>query len=412
MTRFKLLAAALLVSALSLPMAASADDAPGVFKIPGTESTIKIYGYVQLDATVDFSGRTIDIENNDWATALFAVPADGTANAKHNPQTYLTARTSRLGIQTNTPSSYGNIGVKLEGDFNAPNGFQSETFTNSVIFRLRHAYGTMGNALVGQTWSTFLDLGAAPDTVDFNGPGSLALVRNPMIRYTAPLAEGMTLALALENNRGAQFAANPTTADSRFQTIPDIHANFTVAGGWGHLSLRAVAQDYVRQVGTTGNESNKSLFSVSGAVSGSAKFGGDTLVGQFSGGNGIGRYLLNAAGAGDAGTHGFIDVVGTDLKAWTVMAYHLGYTHVWSGAFRSNLVWSQTFITDPKISGVAATNATQKDMSQLFVNSFWSTSKTTEIGVEYAYGQWNSFGPNAVKGTQNRINASFHYNFF
>jgi hypothetical protein len=51
-------------------------------------------------------------------------------------------------------------------------------------------------------------------------------------------------------------------------------------------------------------------------------------------------------------------------------------------------------------------------MSQLFVNSFWSTSKTTEIGVEYAYGQWNSFGPNAAKGTQNRVNASFHYNFF
>ncbi len=403
--------ASLLVAlGLALPLAAAAED-PGFFKVPGTDSTIKFYGYVQLDGTVDFSARTPDIENNDWATILTEVPADGTPAAKRSPQTYLTARTSRFGIMTNTPSALGNIGTRLEGDFNGPSYFQSETYTNSVLFRLRHAYGTVGGLLVGQTWSTFLDLGAAPDTVDFNGPGSLALVRNPMIRYTFTLSPAASLALALENNRGQQYGPSP-----RFQELPDIHANFTFNGPWGHVSVRGVAQDYVRQVQTApGVYDNKSKLSVSGAVSGSLKFGGDTLVAQFSGGNGIGRYLLNALGARDANTLGFANVdANNDIQLWTVMAYHVGFTHVWSPVVRSNLVWSQTFISDPKIDGAVATDATEKDLMQLFVNTFWGFAKNCELGVEYSYGQWTSFtnGTPEEKGKQNRLSFSFHYNFY
>jgi len=422
MTRANI-SAVLVALGLALPLAAAAED-PGYFKIPGTDTTIKFYGYVQLDGTVDFGGRPANIEDNDWATILPAVPADGTAPAKKKPQTYLTARTSRFGIQTNTPTSAGNIGVKLEGDFNGPNGFQSETYTNSVLFRLRQAYGTFGGLLVGQTWTTFLDFGAAPDTVDFNGPGSLALIRNPMIRYTFTFSPGATLALSVENNRGQQLAVSP-----RFQMIPDFQANFTYSGSWGHVSIRGVEQNYSRQVGATGSETNKTKSSLAGALSGSLKLGGDTLMAQFSGGPGIGRYLFNAMGAGDANTLGFVNVdANGDLQLWTVYAYHVAFTHVWSTAFRSNVVWSQTFVQDPEIVKVAgqpgepATNATQKDFMQLFVNSFYGFAKNCEFGVEYVYGQWKSFslppsptlpaGSPQLKGTQNRVNFSFHYNFF
>jgi DcaP outer membrane protein len=405
---------------LSLALAAPAigADEPGVFKVPGTDSTIKFYGYVQLDATLDFQARVNDIEDNDWATFLPGVPDKDSAIAKRkSPQLYMTGRTSRFGIQTNTPSSAGNIGVRLEGDFNGPNGFQSETFTNSVLFRLRHAYGTVGGLLVGQTWSTFLDLGAAPDTVDFNGPGSLALVRNPMIRYAFGLAPGANLTLGAENARGSQFGG------AKFQTIPDFHANFTYAGPWGHLSVRGVTQQYNV---FEGDISAKTAFSVAGALSGSFKVGGDTLVAQVSGGPGIGRYLLNASGAtinlpgadpaaigGNPGA--FRIEANGDLKLITVYAYHVGFTHVWSPALRSNLVWSQTFIQDPKPDGVEAGNDVEKTLSQAFVNTFWGFAKNCEFGIELAWGQWKSFSTAAspeLEGDQTRINASFHYNFF
>jgi len=399
MKSFKTALAALFLAAL--PLAAQAEDAPGVFKIPGTESTIKFYGYVQLDTTLDFSGRVGDIEDNDWASFLPAVPNDNSVRGnRYNPQWYLTARTSRFGIQTSTPSAMGNIGVRLEGDFNGPNQFQSETFTNSVLFRLRHAYGTVGNLLVGQTWTTFLDFGAAPDTVDFNGPGSLALVRNPMIRYTLPFGSGMSLALAAENRRGQQRGG-----ESYFQSLPDLHANFSWGGDAGTFSARAVTQRLTTAPAT--DVAPKSGQSIAFAVSGSYKLGKDTVMAQFAGGPGVGRYLLNAAGApfADSNTAG-------DVKFWTVYGAHAAYTHVWSPAFRSTVVGAYSWIVDPKIDGAIADNTQQKEYVQVFGNTFWSFAKNAEFGVEYAYGQWKTFGPDVQKGTQNRVNASFHYNFF
>jgi hypothetical protein len=91
--------------------------------------------------------------------------------------------------------------------------------------------------------------------------------------------------------------------------------------------------------------------------------------------------------------------------------------HTWNPEFRSNLVWAQTMVQDPKLElgtgdpGVAGTE-TIKTMNQAFVNTFWSFAKNAEFGVEYGWGQWKSFGSPALKGTMNRVNATFHYNFF
>ena len=45
----------LLAAVLTLALAAPAMGAeePGVFKVPGTDSTIKFYGYAQLDTVLD-----------------------------------------------------------------------------------------------------------------------------------------------------------------------------------------------------------------------------------------------------------------------------------------------------------------------------------------------------------------------
>src|SRR5512142_761041 len=133
---------------LALPAASAAED-PGTFKVPGTETTLKLYGFVQLYATYDISGRIGDIENYDWASIPAVQPLHDTPQAKETGQFYLTARTSRVGIQSSTPTPLGALETKLEADFNGPNAFQGQTFTNSVLFRLRHAYATMRGFLVG-----------------------------------------------------------------------------------------------------------------------------------------------------------------------------------------------------------------------------------------------------------------------
>jgi len=414
----KRIATLCLVVGMALPFAAGAEEKPGEFKIPGTDSTIKFYGYTQLDMTLDFGARVADIENNDWATILPAVPADGTNDEKNKkPQLYMTARTSRFGIQTSTPTALGPVGVKIEGDFNGPNGFQSETFTNSVVFRLRHAYGTVGGFLAGQTWTTFIDLAAYPDVVDFNGPGTIALVRNPMLRYTFDLGSGANLTLAAENARGAQYGG------AKFETLPDFHANLGFAGPWGTVSLRGVTQYYRVAQGAL---DPKNAFSVSGAASGSLKLGGDTFVWQFAGGPGIGRYMLNALGvtqnlaatdpAAIGGNPGgfLVNPANGDLELVTVLGAHVGYTHVWNSQFRSNLVGAGTWIIDPKIAGRPVDDTVEKELYQGFANTFWTFAKNAEFGLEFTYGVWKSFenGTPQLTGHEYRVNSSFHYNFF
>ena len=99
-----------------------------------------------------------------------------------------------------------------------------------------------------------------------------------------------------------------------------------------------------------------------------------------------------------------------DAKLWTVYGFHAAYTHIWTPEFRSTLCGAYTMIQDPKINGVAASNGTPKNGLQGFANLFWTTTKTTEFGIEYAYGQWKDIGGD--KGTQNRVNASMHYSFY
>ncbi len=391
--------------AFALPFAATAEDAPGVFKIPGTDSTIKFYGYVQLDTTFDIGSRDPNVEGDDWATVAALNPLNGSFDEKNKKgQLYLTARTSRFGIQTNTPVLGGAVGLKLEADFNGPNLEQGQTFTNSMVFRLRHAYGTVGGGwgtlLVGQTWTTFLDFGGAPDTVDFNGPGSLALVRNPMIRYTSPSMSGWTVVLAAENAPGTDGNDyNPSSVTTRaYQQIPDFHANVSTGGSWGSFSIRGVLIDYKRASATVGADSYSKV-GYGAAASGSVKVGADTLVAQLVGGGGVGRYLLNMIG------NPFVADSGTDLFMTDAIAYHAGYTHVWGPTLRSNLIGSQTFIKE----NPAATGG-NKRIDQAFVNSFWGFSKNCELGLEYVYGQRKQF--DGQLGIQHRVNATFHYNFF
>jgi hypothetical protein len=393
-----------LAAALSVP--AHADDpAPGTFTIPGTQTTMRLYGYVQLDGTYDVGSRTGLIEDNDWASIVPAQPLDGSAQAERDNQLYLTGRTTRIGFVTTTPTTLGNVGVKLEADFNGANKLQGESYTNSVLLRLRHLYGTVGGFLVGQSWTTFADLGSYADTVDFNGPGSVPLIRQAQLRYTANFGAA-TLAVAAEN------AANPV-AGGRISRMPDVMANFTVPTSWGHVSAGAVTMRYDNSVDAKQGYGAR--------VSGSLRLGNDTLVASAMGGEGIGRYLFNALGA-------FGGYAGDELKLWKAAGYHVGFTHVWMPKVRSNVVWSQTFMDRNGIDATVADwdlaegiqttgdaivnsdDVSNKRIDQAFVNTFYRFAKNAEVGVEYAYGLRTTFDEN--EGQENRVNFSFHYDFF
>lgn len=374
------------------PVDQSPADLPNSFRIPGSDTSIRFYGYAQMDGTYDVKGRNRDTDNYDWASYIAAQPLDNSSDGKRGHQLYMTARTSRFGLETSTPTDTGPLHVKIEGDFNSPNVYSGESLTNSMVFRLRHAYGTLGNVLAGQTWSNFSDLGSYGDSVDFNGSGDVTFVRQPQVRYTLPLGKATSLAMAIENPQSRDVG------NTNFDSTPDATFNLTTQGHWGHASVRAVAQQY--------RNDEHSKYSFGFGAGGSLKFGNDTLVAQVNGGSGIGRYMLNsfAQGAYDNGQ---------EIMFWDALGGHIGYTHVWSPKVRSNVILARTvFSGNDTLEALTDSSGNRYNhaINEAMINTFWSVAKNTEAGIEYAYGQRKTF--DGETGTQNRINATLRYNLF
>ncbi|WP_394828272.1 DcaP family trimeric outer membrane transporter [Pendulispora albinea] len=425
---------------------------PGTFKIPGTRTTLTLSGYAQLDITYDFRGRDPNVEGNDYAAHAANIPLNDSYESKEKRnQLYLTARTSRIGFSTNTPTDFADIGVKIEADFVAGNLLSGQTFTNSVLFRLRHAYGTLsgkyGTLLVGQSWSTFLDLPSVADTVDFNGPATVPLIRQPQVRYTIPLGGPFTAAIAAENAPGTDYngtvdaghsnGGRGSASNRRVQTIPDIIAVVGASGNWGSFSIAGVTMNYrnASREATAATPTNPAVPAADGynkqgwgaRASGALKLPwGDTLRGNVAGGNGIGRYLFNAGLAGQGAT-----ATDTSFVLWQALGYHVNYTRVWSPMFRSNVTWAQTYFKNNgqgpyEPSAASPDPGVNQRIDELFINTFITVNKQVEFGLEYIFGERRTFGLEQDAagqscgtgvgcqkvGTNHRIGASAHFNFF
>ena len=103
-------------------------------------------------------------------------------------ETNLHAKTSRFYFTTDTDTDAGRVSSRIELDFMlSRNG--DERISNSWNSRIRHAfikwdYSDSGSLLAGQTWSTFFNVGALPDLLDFVGPVGTIFDRQPMLRWT------------------------------------------------------------------------------------------------------------------------------------------------------------------------------------------------------------------------------------
>jgi hypothetical protein len=161
----------------------TAGDEDGTFKLFGSETSVGIYGYAHLDMYKDLEGR----QTGDRAADIGSQPVGALGGDTRKGKFNMTARQSRLGIKTVTPTEMGMLRTKIEADFvKSPDGSDANLDTNlllnNYVFRLRHAYGELdadwGKLLAGQTWSTFMNLDTMPETIDFNGHASSAFIRD------------------------------------------------------------------------------------------------------------------------------------------------------------------------------------------------------------------------------------------
>ncbi len=371
----------LVTAGLVLPLVANANEGSQL----QSENNIKFYGFVRIDGTHDLGVSNTD--KGDWASFLQTQPIEGTVESRKRGGSYLTARTSRLGLDGKLAG--GAVGFKLEADFNGTTAEGSQpgrTGTNGTGLRIRHAYVEIQNWLLGQTWSNYTDLAGLPETVQFNPSLTAAAPRQAQVRYTINLPTSH-ISFALEN--GGSYTSASSNSD--FDKSVDVTARWINSGNWGHISAQIASVGYSTMKDGVPNSARGYQAGLSGsAVVPNGKF----VYGAFTG-KGGGRYAWGSLLQGAVLTTSGISLFKSD-------GFHIGYTHNWSGTQRSNFAYSAVNFSD---NPNATVNESNKKLSQMHLNLISSVAKNTELGIEYAYGKRTLMNPTAANyGLEKRLN--------
>lgn len=394
-----------------------AGELPGSFRLPGTETSLRIYGMAELNMVHEMKGDNGDI---DFAAYVPYAPLDGTAAGRRKHQTYLHARTSRLGLETSTPTALGPLNIRIEGDFNndprtggsAVSGSLESIYTrqatNSYGFRLREAYGQVGGLLAGQTWSTFMDVDNFPETVDFNGPIGATFLRQPQVRYSHATANAGTLTVAIENP--VSYVLEPVSGVATVagaSRVPDLVGRWDRQFDWGALSVRGVATEHRIDDGAAQSARRRGW---GAAFSGQYRVtDGDALTFGVTGGNGVGRYFNYIEGAA-------YDAADNRIVLERAVGAYLGYQHKASDALRFNAALGYQSNRDNAYTEFARAHGLDsgrfginRRVVQGHVNVFWDPVKNVEFGAEYLFGRRTTLA--GEEGDMSRVNLLARYRF-
>jgi hypothetical protein len=357
-------------------------DIGGSMRLPGSETSLHIYGFAELHAIHDLGAAGSD----DLFTDLSFQPL-----TKDNPQkgkTRFTAETSRLGFETSTPTGFGSFTTKVEADFYSYKADQRNRL------RLRHAYGEYAGFLIGQTWSTFMDLDDLPETVDFNGPIGAPFSRRTQIRYTYNDPQFAKFTVALEDPTD-QFGGG-----SANEKTPQIVVRFDKSFDWGAVNARLLSHEK-RSFNQTKRGSGIGL-------GGSYKLTDkDLLMGQYTQVNGdidqlygSNGYSIDTSTFDSQGvqTHAGTGAITFDKNRGLVV----GWAHTYNDQLRVNLVYGAN-------RAKTAEAISNRRLSQLHVGGIYSPIKNIELGAEYIQGRNETFAGDT--GKLQRVDLMARYSF-
>lgn len=355
--------------------AQSVTQAPAVSLKTASGSEFKLYGNVRADASYQAEGGGPSHPYNQ----INAVPLKGEGENSDRFKSTLSA--TRLGFDFTTTVGEQAVGGKVEADFlGGPN-------LNNL--RIRHAYLTTGNWLVGQTWSNFAVPDYMPETVDALAYVGATVTRKPQVRYQYNLQPTSKLFVAVED---------PETSGQRLPALT-ARLNQNFADNAGVLGLRAMVHE--KRV----NNEDELAWGVGLGLK--YDFTPQTsLKADYYHVKGDSNFVARS----NAGT---IAVDGSGSLAQSEFdSISVGLTQQFNSQWRGTLGYGlMKFDLDKDY---AKSTAVNKELWQAWGNVFYSPTKPISLGLEYVYGEREAFvaAPNGSKtGEDNRVNAVAIYNF-
>src|SRR5690348_14414363 len=216
----------------------------GFFRLPGTQTILKIGGYFKTDFIYDLkpAGNT-----DSFIPSSIPIPSVvGVNNAT------VSIRPTRLNLDFRVPTTQlGDVRFYLEGDLFG---------TNATTPRLRHAYAQVRNVLIGQTFSNFMDPDGFPDTLDFRGPNGMVSIRTPQLRYGFALTPSTTFYVSVEKPSSDITFKTPQFSSQPNAPSPDGVIRLRQEFERGHFQVSALFRSIAAFVPTTPTPKTDSVF--------------------------------------------------------------------------------------------------------------------------------------------------------
>jgi hypothetical protein len=465
---------------------------PRSFLIPGTDTSIRVGGFVDITGLYFLNGAnngnpgtpTSNAGQNGNAMAIpvgqvnipGAGPVAQSANhSRGNGVFMFSPQQSRLDIETRTPTAWGESRTFFAFDWAGGNGFSAlsvqQAGGDSLIPRLRFAYGTLGGFLAGQALSNFSDADADTESMEFGGAlGSTGGNRIPQVRYTLAGPYGSAFSVSAEqpvtgmivpggtisNDQllasspfgatsvtaplipaicngqpctGTGITTGTTTQANPAQTFaPTLTAASYWAQPWGHVDFAA---ELMPMRVNDGRYVDRTFLGYGGHFAGDVKPGwfgwekddflfsvviGDALGTNTSGGLATAFSLASNFSVATScatptptctGLAAASNVIVKPIFAYSASG---GYQHWWTPNLRSTIaagVWSQD--VPSQLIGPTEANSANKEVWNAFVNLVWNPVAFITTGVEYMYAQRHVVSN--AKGNENVLIGKFRVAF-
>jgi hypothetical protein len=369
-----------------------------------TESTFQMYGYVMLDAGYQFNQNHPDWFDVIRPTQLPSFKDEFAPNGK----TYFGVRQSRLGVKSTTATKFGELKTQFEFEL-----FGTGVDAGQTTFRLRHAYGELGQFGAGQYWTVFGDTDAYPNSLEYWGPNGLVWFRNIQFRYM-PLKGKNAVTIALERP-GASGDQGVLADRIELQGIkpkldlPDLTGHVRFNRDWGHLQFSGLVRR-IKWVDTISDQFDLSGSEVGwGAnVSSSLKFGKKD-VGRFqvTYGEGVENYMNDApVDIGIKRSNSSDPARPIKGVALPVLGLSTFLDHNWSKQFSSAIGYSMVNIENSEGQAADAYHRGHYALTNLLFYPY----ENVMVGGEFQWGRREN-SRDGFASNDYRIQFSFRYNF-
>jgi hypothetical protein len=435
---------------------------PRSFLIPGTDTSIRVGGFIDLGANYFLQGANTNnpgtpssnVGQNgnlngvpvgqQFVPGLGNVPQQ-TNHSRGNGKFQFSPQQTRLNVETRTPTAWGEARTFFEFDWAGCNNFSCQTVQqnggDSLVPRLRFAYGTLGGFLGGQAISNFSDADADTESLSFGGAmGSTGGLRIPQARYTLAGPWGSAWSVSAEQPFSAvETPAGILSSDSNVGGLPGgpgtgtipalcngvpctgagtpingfigkaFAPNLTFASywsqPWGHVDFAALLKP---EEFNDGHFIDRKFVGYGGHFSGDVKPGWfgwakDDFLFSFVAGEGIGNYSSggwsNAIGYASnftvatacttprPGCIGGFAASNVLFKSVFGYSANGGYQHWWLPNLRSTIAAGVAHQDVPsQVIGPVQDSTFTKEQWNAFVNLVWNPVAFITTGIEYMYG--------------------------